>query len=179
MPGEKSLQHKLDRVRPPRVQITYDVETNGSEVKKELPFVLGVMADLAGHPDPDKDIEPLKERAFVEINRDSFDAVMKAMEPRLALRVPNTLQKDGSKLGLELKFETIEDFEPERVVARVEPLKQLLEARRKLADLKTKMVSNDKLEAVLRQVIERTEELKKQGGAGAAPAPGGDAEDDR
>jgi len=170
MPGEKSLQHKLDRVRPPRVQITYDVETNGSEVKKELPFVLGVMADLAGHIDPDRDQEPLKDRAFVEINRDSFSTVMAAMAPRLALRVDNELQKDNTKVGVELKFESIDDFEPENVVRQVEPLQKLLEIRQKLADLKMKVVSNDKLDTVLQRIIQSTEELKKRGGQGAAGA---------
>jgi type VI secretion system protein ImpB len=163
MPGEKSLQHKLDRVRPPRVQITYDVETNGSPVKKELPFVLGVMSDLAGHPDPDKDIEPLKDRLFTEINRDSFNSVMASIEPRLALRVDNELQKDGSKIGLELKFNSIDDFEPENIVNKVQPLRELLEIRRKLSDLKLKAVSNDKLDSVLQKIIQTTDELKKRG----------------
>jgi type VI secretion system protein ImpB len=175
MPGEKSHQHKLDRVRPPRVQITYDVETNGSPVKKELPFVLGVMADLAGHPDPDQTVEQLKDRVFTEINRDTFDNVMATRDrddkdkiiggirPRLALRVPNELQKDGSKIGIELKFESIEDFEPENIVNKVKPLKDLLEIRRKLSDLKLKAISNDKLDSVLQKIIQATEELRKKG----------------
>jgi len=174
MPGEKSLQHKLDRVRPPRVQITYDVETNGAEVKKELPFVLGVMADLAGHPDPDKDVQPLKDRVFTEINRDSFNTVMSAMEPRLAIRVDNKLQKDGSKIGLTLKFESIDDFEPENVVKKVEPLRELLEIRRKLSDLKLKAVSNDKLDSVLQRIIQTTEELKKRGVVGLGSTTDGE-----
>ena len=164
MPGEKSLQHKLDRVRPPRVQITYDVETNGAQVSKELPFVLGVMSDLAGHVDSDKVQEPLSERVFTEINRDSFNAVMAAIGPRLALRVDNELQKDGTKLGLVLNFESIDDFEPENVVKKIEPLRQLLEVRQKLADLKRKVGENDKLDTVLQKIIQTTNELKKRSG---------------
>ena len=170
MPGEKSLQHKLDRVRPPRVQITYDVETNGSQVKKELPFVLGVLSDLAGHVDQDKEQTPLNERVFTEINRDTFNAVMKGIGPRLALRVDNELQKDGTKLPVVLEFNEIDDFEPENVVKKVEPLRQLLEVRQKLADLKRKVGENDKLDTVLQKIIQSTEELRKRSGA-AAPAP--------
>jgi type VI secretion system protein ImpB len=172
MPREASLQHKLDRVRRPRVQITYDVETNGSPIKKELPFVLGVMADLSGHPDPDKDHEQLAQREFTEINRDNFNRVMTAIAPRLALSVPNQIQKDGSKLGVVLNFQSLDDFDPENVVRHVEPLKQLLEAREKLADLKTKVVSNDKLDAVLQKVIQHTEDLKKKTGGTPAAASG-------
>ena len=183
MPGEKSLQHKLDRVRPPRVQITYDVETNGSPVKKELPFVLGVLADLAGHPDPDKDIEPLKDRVFTEINRDSFGKVMEGIEPRLSLRVDNELQKDGSKIALEIDFKSIDDFEPENVISRihavgdptVRPLHELLEIRRKLSDLKMKAVSNDKLDSVLQWIIQTTEEFKKRGLQGPGSTIAGEA----
>jgi type VI secretion system protein ImpB len=172
MPREASLQHKLDRVRRPRVQITYDVETNGSPIKKELPFVLGVMADLSGHPDPDKDHEQLPQREFTEINRDNFNKVMAAIAPRLALSVPNEIEKNNSTLGVELKFQQLDDFDPENIVRQVEPLKQLLEAREKLADLKTKVVSNDKLDAVLQKVIQSTEDLKKKSGGKPAAASG-------
>ena len=169
MPKLPSTQHKLDRVRRPRVQITYDVETNGSMVKKELPFVLGVMADLSGHPDPDKFHPPLADREFVEINRDTFNAVMAGIGPRLSLRVPNQIQKDGTKISAVLNFKTIDDFEPENVVRNVEPLRKLLEARERLADLKTKVVSNNKLDAVLQRVIGR-EDLKQKAVTGDAPA---------
>jgi type VI secretion system protein ImpB len=179
MPRDESLQHKLDRVRPPRVQITYDVEIGGAQVKKELPFVLGVLADLAGHPDPDAPPLPeLKDekRKFVEINRDSFDRVLKGIKPRLALRVPNKLEGDGSKLGVELKFDSIEDFEPARVVEQVEPLRKLLEARRKLAELKSKVVTNDRLESLLQRIIHDTDQLSRLGretghGDQATPSP--------
>jgi type VI secretion system protein ImpB len=161
MAKQPSLQHKLDRVRPPRVQITYDVETNGSEIRKELPFVVGVLADLSGHPDPDK-VDPYADREFTNINRDNFEKVMAAIGPRLAIRVPNQLEKDGTKIGVELKFDSVDDFEPENVVNKIEPLRLLLEARQRLADLKTKVVSNDRLDVVLQRILQATEAMKKQ-----------------
>src|SRR5215472_7877655 len=115
MPSEESLQHKLDRVRPPRVQITYDVQIGDAKEIKELPFVLGVMADLSGHPDPDKERPDLKDpdkRKFVEIDRDNFNKFMRSIEPRLALRVDNVLQEEerrkGGQIGLELKFRSLD-----------------------------------------------------------------------
>jgi type VI secretion system protein ImpB len=163
MPRDESLQHKLDRVRPPRVQITYDVQVGDAMEKKELPFVLGVLADLSGHQD--EPLPPLKERKFTEINRDTFDKVMSAMKPRLAMKVDNQLEKDNSKIAVELKFRNIEDFEPENVVRQVDPLRKLLEARERLADLKTKLVSNGKLDKVLQRIIHNTDELKQLGAA--------------
>ncbi|MDG3005784.1 type VI secretion system contractile sheath small subunit [Paludisphaera mucosa] len=182
MPRDESLQHKLDRVRPPRVQITYDVEIGGAQVKKELPFVLGVLADLAGHPDPDAPPLPeLKDekRKFVEINRDSFDRVMKGIKPRLALRVDNAIQGDGTKLGVELKFDSIEDFEPVRVVEQVEPLRKLLEARRKLAELKSKVVTNDRLESLLQRIIHDADQLSRLSRETGGDAPAASQEETR
>ncbi len=166
MPRDESLQHKLDRVRPPRVQITYDVQVGGAEVKKELPFVMGVLADLSGHPDPDA--EPLpdlkdEKRKFVEINRDNFDKVMNGVKPRLALRVDNKLEDDGSKIGVELKFRSIEDFEPTNVVNQVEPMRRLLEVRQRLAELKSKIVTNDRLDTLLQRIINDADQLKRLG----------------
>jgi type VI secretion system protein ImpB len=171
MPRDESLQHKLDRVRRPRVQITYDVEIGNAQVKKELPFVLGVLADLSGHQE--EPLPAMKDRKFVEINRDNFNKVMAGMKPRLAMKVDNELEKDGSKLGVELKFKHIDDFEPENVVRQVEPLRKLLEARQRLSDLKTKIVSNDRLDGLLQQIIHDTDKLKALGqetGRGDAPA---------
>ena len=143
MPTKESLQHKIDRVRPPRVQITYDVEVGGAIELKELPFVVGVMGDFVGKPeDP---LAPIKERKFVEIDPDNFNQVLAGMKPRLAYNVDNKLQDDGSKVGVELKFENIEDFEPDNIVQQVEPLRKLVEARQKLSDLRSKMDGNDKL----------------------------------
>src|SRR6516162_5595359 len=112
MPGE-SMQHKLDRVRRPRVQITYDVETNGAMVKTELPFVVGVLADLSGQPK--EALRPLKDRKFVPIDRDNFNDVLAKSAPRLALKVQNRLTDEDSKLAVELNFKSIDDFEPARV----------------------------------------------------------------
>src|SRR5712691_7749445 len=116
--ARESTQHKLDRVRPPRVQITYDVETGDAIEMKELPFVLGVLSDLSGKPE--EALPRLRDRKFVEIDRDNFDAVMRGMKPRLSFRADNKLSDDNTQLGVELKFNSIEDFEPEQVVRQVE-----------------------------------------------------------
>jgi type VI secretion system protein ImpB len=154
----ESTQHKLDRVRPPRVQITYDVEIGDAIVKKELPFVVGIMADLAG-----QQAEPLpmlRERKFVEIDRDNFNDVLKAIKPRLALRVPNKLVNDDSSLNVELTFESIDEFSPVKVLKQVEPMRKLFEARQKLADLLTKLDGNDALDAALQDIVHNTESMK-------------------
>jgi type VI secretion system protein ImpB len=159
MPKKESLQHKIDRVRPPRVQITYDVEIGGAIELKELPFVVGVMGDFVGKPE-----EPLpsfKNRKFVEIDPDNFDQVMAGMSPRLAYTVDNKLQDDGSKMGVELKFNSIEDFEPDKIVQQVEPLRKLVEARQKLSDLLSKMDGNDKLESILEDVMANADKQKQ------------------
>jgi type VI secretion system protein ImpB len=151
----ESLQHKLDRVRRPRVQITYDVETNGAMQKTELPFVVGVMADLSGQPK--EPLRPLKERKFVNIDRDNFNDVMARSAPRLALKVDNRLTDEATKLAVELNFKHIDDFEPARVAEQVGPLKELLEMRHRLTQLMSKMEGNDKLEQLLTDVLGNTE----------------------
>src|SRR5205823_7972484 len=151
-----SLQHKLDRVRRPRVQITYDVETNGAMRKIELPFVIGVLADLSGMPK--EALKPIKERKFVPIDRDNFNKVMAKMEPRLALRVQNRLTDENSKLGAELTFKEIDDFEPARVAEQIPALKELLDMRHKLTQLLNKMEGNEKLERLLEQVLTNTDQ---------------------
>ncbi len=153
--GSESLQHKLDRVRRPRVQITYDVETNGAMQKVELPFVVGVMADLSGMP---KDPLPvMKERKFVNIDRDNFNDVLAKSAPRLAYRVQNKLTDENSQLNVELNFKSFEDFEPAKVAQQVGPLKELLDMRHKLTQLLSKMEGNDKLEAMLGDILNNTE----------------------
>ena len=159
MPKKESMQHKLDRVRPPRVQITYDVEIGGAIELKELPFVVGVLGDFVGKPE-----EPLagvKDRKFVEIDRDNFNQVLAGMKPRLAFTVENKLQDDGSKMNVELKFNSMDDFEPDNVVQQVEPLRKLVEARQKLSDLLSKMDGNDKLETLLEDVIDNADKQKE------------------
>ena len=151
MPKKESTQHKLDRVRSPRVHITYDVEIGGAIENKELPFVLGVLGDFSGVPE--ESMGPVKERKFVEIDRDSFDKVLAAMKPRLAYRVENKLTNDGSKIGVEMRFAGMEDFHPDKVVRQVEPLRKLVDARQKLSDLLSKMDGNDKLEKILNDIV--------------------------
>jgi type VI secretion system protein ImpB len=158
MPKE-SLQKKIGRVRPPRVQITYDVETGGAIEKKELPFVVGVLADLSGQPD--KPLLTLKDRKFIEIDRDNFDKVLAKMEPRLAYKVNNKLSNDDTKIGVELRFSNMEDFEPQNVAEQVEPLRKLIELRRKLSNLRSSLYGNDKLDKMLQQILNDDQELNK------------------
>ena len=158
MPKE-SIQKKLSRVRPPRVHITYDVETGGAIEKKELPFVLGVLADLSGQPE--KPLPPVKDRNFIEIDRDNFDQVLARMAPRLTFKVDNKLADDDTKVGVELKFSSMEDFEPQNVVEQVEPLRKLLEIRRKLSNLRSSLYGNDRLESLLQEVVHNTDSLNK------------------
>lgn len=169
-----SLQHKLDRVRRPRVQITYDVETNGAMQKTELPFVVGVMADLSGQPK--EALRPLKERKFTNIDRDNFNDVLERSAPRLAMKVDNRLTgENDSKLAVELNFKHIDDFEPARVAEQVAPLKELMDMRQRLTQLLSKMEGNDKLESLLSDVLGNTEKamaLAKEMGI-EAPAEGG------
>src|SRR5581483_4578575 len=146
----ESLQHKLHRVRRPRVQITYDVETNGAMEKKELPFVVGVMADLSGQPK--EALKPLKDRKFVPIDRDNFNDVLAKSAPRLAMKVQNRLTDEDTKLAVELNFKSMDDFDPARIDEQVGPLKELLEMRQRLTQLLSKMEGNDKLDKLLTDV---------------------------
>jgi len=154
-----SIHDKLERVRKPRVHITYQVETEGAAVEKELPFVAGVLGDFSGNPT--EPLKPLKDRKFVQIDRDNFNDVMARMTPALNLKVENTLKGDGSEMGLQLKFRSMEDFEPGQIVQQVEPLKKLLETRDKLRDLLTKVDRSEDLENILERVLQNTDELKK------------------
>ena len=157
MAKKDSVQKKLQKVRPPRVQMTYDVEIGDGIEKKELAFVTGVVGDFSGSsevPQP-----RLKDRKFVNIDADNFDEVMKGVEPRAVYRVKNELTESGGEFAVELKFKSMEDFRPESVVQQVEPLKKLLEARTKLADLRNKLAGNEKLEDILNDVLNSTEKL--------------------
>lgn len=159
MPKKESIQHKIDRIRPPRVQITYDVEVGGALELKELPFVVGVLGDFVGKPE--EALPGVKQRKFVEIDRDNFDQVLAGMKPRLAFTTENKLQDDGSKMGVELKFNSMEDFEPDQIVQQVEPLRKLVDARQKLSDLLSKMDGNDKLETLLSDVLANADKQKE------------------
>jgi type VI secretion system protein ImpB len=153
-----SVHDKLKRVRKPRVHITYDVETEGSVEVKELPFVVGVLGDFSG--DPTQPLKPLRDRKFIQIDRDNFDQVMQRMSPGLKLRVENTLKGDGSELPVDLSFRSMDDFEPGRVVEQVEPLRRLLETRNKLRDLMAKADGSEKLETLLETILQDDEQLK-------------------
>jgi type VI secretion system protein ImpB len=150
--AREGTQKKLERVRPPRVNISYDVETGGAIETKELPFLMGVLADLSGNP---KEALPrLKDRKFVEITPDNFDAVLKSMTPRVQFTVANKLQPEsGGKIGVDITFESLDDFNPEAVARRVGPLKELLDLRTKLADLRGSLQGNDKLEEILQNTL--------------------------
>lgn len=155
----ESLQHKLDRVRSPRVHITYDVEIGGAIQMKEIPFVVGVLGDFSGKP-----AEPLpkpKDRKFIEIDRDNFSNVLGGMKPRLAFRIDNKLTEDNTKMAVELNFKSLDDFHPESVAKQIDPLSKLVDARRKLSDLLSKLDGNDKLDELLQNVIASTDSLQK------------------
>jgi type VI secretion system protein ImpB len=161
MAKKESLQHTLDRVRAPRVQITYDVEVGDSIEKKEIPFVVGVLGDFSGKPD--EPLPKMKDRKFVEIDRDNFNKVLEGMKPRAAFRVDNKLANDGSQLAVDLRFKSMDDFHPESVAEQITPLKKLVEARKRLSDLLTKLDGNDKLDELLQDIISNTDALKKLG----------------
>ncbi len=159
--AKESLQHTLDRVRAPRVQITYDVEVGDAIEMKEIPFVVGVLGDLSGKPD--EPLPKLKDRKFVEIDRDNFDTVLAGMKPRLAYRVDNKLTDDDSQIAVELRFKSMDDFHPERVAEQVTPVRKLVDARKRLSDLLNKLDGNDKLDELLQEVLSSTDSLEKLG----------------
>lgn len=154
----ESIHEKLKRVRKPRVHITYEVETEGAEILRELPFVVGIMGDFSG--DPTQPLRPLSERKFIQIDRDNFNEVMVRLTPGLNLRVENKLADDGSEMAVSLKFNAIEDFEPARVAEQVPALKALLETRNKLRDLMSKVDRSEQLESLLEQILTNESELK-------------------
>ncbi|MGC4060346.1 MAG: type VI secretion system contractile sheath small subunit [Aquabacterium sp.] len=163
MAKKDSVQKRLERVRPPRVQLTYDVEIGDAIEQKELPFVMGVMGDFTGQPAPDRPLARLKDRKFVNVDTDNFDEVMAGMAPRASYRVKNKLSAEGGEFAVNLAFTKMDDFRPESVVDQVEPLRKLLEARTKLSDLRNKLAGNEKLEDLLGEVLSNTEHLKKLG----------------
>jgi type VI secretion system protein ImpB len=159
--AKEGTQKKLERVRPPRVNISYEVETGGAIEMKELPFVMGVLGDFSGQP-----VEPLaklKDRKFVEATLDNFDDVLASMKPHLAFSVENKLSDDpnAGKLGIDLTFKSMDDFSPDAVARQVKPLKELLDLRAKLADLRGSLQGNDKLEDILQSTLSDEEKLKK------------------
>jgi type VI secretion system protein ImpB len=163
MPKE-SLQKKIPRVRPPRVQISYDVHVGDAIEKRDLPFVAGVLADLSGMPA--KPLPKIEERNFVEIDRYTINDVMQKIGPRLAFKVPNRLNEDDTKLNVELHFESMDDFQPARIAQQITPLRKLLELRNSLANLRSSLIGNEKLDNLLQEVVQN-QELLRQAGAEA------------
>jgi type VI secretion system protein ImpB len=157
-----SVHDKLNRVRKPRVHITYDVETEGAQVSRELPFVVGVMGDFSG--DPTQPLRPMSERKFIQIDRDNFNDVLARMTPGVNLKVDNKLADDGSQMAVNLKFNSMEDFEPAKIVDQVPALKALMETRNKLRDLMSKVDRSDDLENLLEQVLKNETDLKSLSG---------------
>src|SRR5512146_2123219 len=155
----EGVQKKLERVRPPRVHVTYDVETGDAIEVKELPFVMGVLGDFTGQPETP--LPKLKERKFVEVTPDNFDSVLEGMKPHLAFSVENKLSEDADagQLKVELRFKSLEDFEPAQIARQVKPLKEMLELRTKLADLRGSLQGNDELEELLLDAVGNTEKL--------------------
>ena len=169
MAKKESTQHKLDRVRAPRVQLTYDVEVGDAIEKKELPFVAGVVGNFTGQPA--EPLAKLKDRKFVNVDKDNYDDVLKGMKPRVQMQVDNKLADDGSKLGVELTFRSLEDFSPERVANQIEPLRKLLEARQQLSNLVTFMDGKTGAEELVERIM-KDPELLKSLAAQAKPAEG-------
>jgi type VI secretion system protein ImpB len=159
--ASESVQKKLERVRPPRVNISYEVETGGAIELKELPFVMGVLGDFTGQPA--EPLAKLKDRKFVDVNPDNFDDVLKSMKPHLAFTVENKLSDDAEagKLGVDLNFESLDDFSPDQVARQVKPLRDMLELRTKLADLRGSLQGNDKLDEILQATLGDDEKRKK------------------
>ncbi len=159
--AKESIHKKLERVRPPRVHITYDVEVGDAIEVKELPFVMGVLADCTGQPE--QPLPRLKDRKFVEINPDNFDSVLEAMKPHVSFSVENKLSDDpdAGQLKVDLRFKGLDDFAPDRVAQQVKPLKELLDLRTKLSDLRGTLQGNDKLDDLLQNAIRNTEQLEK------------------
>jgi len=159
--ARESTQKKLERVRPPRVQISYDVEIGNAIELKEIPFVMGVLADLSGQP---KEALPrLKDRRFVEITPDNFDSVLDSMKPHLAFSVENKLSEDSNagQIKVDLNFKSMDDFEPDAVAKQVKPLKELLDLRTKLSDLRGNLQTNEKLDELLLDAVSNTDKLNK------------------
>jgi type VI secretion system protein ImpB len=173
----ESSQKKLDRVRKPRVHITYDVEIGDAIVKTELPFIIGVMGDFSG--DPTAEIRPLKERKFTQIDVNTFDDVMKKVNAGLNLRVPNTMLDDGSEMAVQLKFESLDDFSPARVADQIEPLRKLLDTRQQLTELINKIDRSDDLGNLLESILTDSDALKKLSDELKLADVGGDGSDSK
>jgi type VI secretion system protein ImpB len=159
--ARESVNKKLERVRPPRVHISYDVEVGDAIELKELPFVMGVLGDFTGQPE--EPLARLKDRKFVEITLDNFDNVLASMKPHLAYFVENKLSEDpeAGRIGVNLRFKSMDDFEPEAVARQIKPLNELLDLRTKLSDLRGSLQGNEKLDDILLETVKSEEKMKK------------------
>jgi type VI secretion system protein ImpB len=168
MASKESLQKKLSGVRPPRVHITYDVETGGAIEKREIPFVVGVLSDLSGQPETP--LPPLKARKFINVDKDTLDSVLEQINPRLAFRVNNRLSEDDSLLGVELRFKSMADFEPGAVAKQIVPLRRLLEIRNALHNVRTSLIGNDTLDSILQEILKDQDALERIKAESASPS---------
>lgn len=156
-----SIHDRLKRVRAPRVNIEYEVETGDAIEMRELPFVMGILGDFTGHPE--EPLERLKDRKFTEINPDNFDEVLASMKPHLAFRVDNKLSDDpeAGQLGIDLRFRELDDFDPDKVAQQIPALRKLLELRQELSDVRGSLQGNDKLEEILQATVHDEDKLAK------------------
>lgn len=159
MAKRESVQKKLQRIRPPRVQLTYDVEVGDGKEVKELPFVVGVLGDFSAASEVEK--TKLKDKKFVNVDLENIDEVMESLSPRASFQVENTISDEGGRMGVDLTFKSMEDFRPENIVQQVDPLRKLVEAREKLTDLRNKISNSEKLEDLLDDVLKSTEQVRQ------------------
>lgn len=159
MAKRESVQKKLQRIRPPRVQLTYDVEVGDGKEIKELPFVVGVMGDFSAASEVEK--TKLKDKKFINVDLENIDEVMESLAPRASFQVENTISEEGGRMGVDLTFKSMLDFRPENIVQQVDPLRKLVEAREKLTDLRNKISNSEKLEDLLDEVLKNTEQVRQ------------------
>ncbi len=159
MAKRESVQKKLQRIRPPRVQLTYDVEVGDGREVKELPFVVGVLGDFSAASELEK--TKLKDKKFINVDLDNIDEVIESLAPRANFQVDNTLTEEGGKISVDLTFKSMADFKPENVVQQVDPLKKLVAARERLTDLRNKISNNERLEDLLDDVLQNTDQVRK------------------
>lgn len=159
MAKRESVQKKLQRIRPPRVQLTYDVEVGDAREVKELPFVVGVLGDFSAASELEK--TKLKDKKFINVDLDNIDEVMESLAPRANFQVENTLTEEGGKMSVDLTFNSMDNFKPEQVVQQVDPLRRLVEARERLTDLRNKISNNERLEDLLDEVLKSTDRIRK------------------
>mgnify|MGYP003601067521 FL=1 len=159
MAKRESVQKKLQRIRPPRVQLTYDVEVGDSKEIKELPFVVGILGDFSAASQLEK--AKLKDKKFINVDLENIDEVIESLAPRANFQVRNTLTEESGNMSIDLTFKSMADFRPENVAQQVEPLKKMVIARERLTDLRNKISNNERLEDLLDEVLQNTDQVRK------------------